>query len=71
MTGGTTGKQIQLLIFDPVLLIAPGAVDLVIQVFVRLCQVGHHISRVGAMSAVLGLDDNSARSAPGMSTVVD
>ena len=61
MAGRAPGKQIQLLILDPVLHVAPRTVELVVQVLIRLRQVGHHEAGVGTQAVVLGLDDDPSR----------
>lgn len=71
MAGGATGKQVLLLVLDPVLHIAPGTVDLVVQVLVRLWQVRYHIPGISAMTTVLRLDNDPAWSIPGSGAIAD
>ena len=71
MAGRAPGKQIQLLILDPVLHVAPRTVELVVQVLIRLRQVGHHEAGVGTQAVVLGLDDDPSRLVPAAGAIVN
>jgi hypothetical protein len=66
---GSFSKQVQLLVLDAIFHVAPGAVNLVIQEAVRLWQVGHHKTGIGAVRTVLGFNDDSARPVPAAGTV--
>ena len=71
MTGGAAGEQIRSLALDPIIHIAPGAIDLVGQVLVCLGWIGLHKSGVYLMQTVLGFDDNPNSSVPNPSPLVD
>ena len=60
-----------MLSLDPILHIAPGAVNFVVQVLVGLWQIRHNIPGVGAMATVLRLDNDPARSIPRSGTIAD
>ena len=64
VTGGATREQVELLILDPVLHVAAGTVELVVQVSIRLRKVGHHKAWVGTQATVLGLHDHPSRLVP-------
>jgi len=71
VTGGTTGKQVELLILDAVFHVTPCAVKLVVQVLTRLRQVGDHEAGVGTETAVLSLDDHSPRLVPAAGAIAN
>ena len=64
MATGAVGEQVELLFLDPVLPVASGAVDPVVQPLRRALQTGDDITRVGAPPRMPGLDDRPPGAAP-------
>ena len=58
-------EQVQLLLLDPVLHLAPLAVHVLVELLRVARHVGHHEPRVGALRGVLGLDDHPPGTVPG------
>ncbi len=61
MTTGARGKQPNLGFLDPILCLAPLAVQVVVEFLWLIREVGHHVARVVALLAVLQARDHCCR----------
>ncbi len=67
---GSVGKQIQLLLFNPVFHLASGTVDLFVKRLRLAGQIGHDIARVAALAHMFGFEDDPAPASPGSGFIV-
>ena len=65
MTAGAVGKQIELLLLNPVLHLPAGTIDLVIESLRRAAQVGHDVAGIGPLHGVLAFDNDAPGTVPG------
>ena len=70
MATGPVGKEPKLLLLDPVLHLATGTVDVVIDRLRFALEAGHHKARVAPLVTVLGFSDDPPRPIPGRRRVV-